>query len=96
MDTEAPVVVGVIGAVHVEDAPVPAPRMHVPAGVNVTVPVGAPAPVVAVSVTVAVHWVESPMVIVDGVQLTVVLVGLAPTVTVTGVLVLTAWIALPW
>jgi|SRR3989442_14693226 len=95
MDTEAPVVIGVIVAVHVEDAPVPAARVHVPAGVNVTVPVGATAPVVAVSVTVAVHWVESPMVILDGVQLTVVLVGLAPTTTAKGLLLLVAWMVDP-
>jgi len=61
-------------AEHVAEAPVPA-NVQVPLGVNVTVPVGVVAPVVEVSVTVAVHDVEAPSVIVDGVHATVVVVG---------------------
>jgi hypothetical protein len=64
----------------VADAPVP-DRVHVPLGVKVTVPVGVLVVPVPVSVTVAVHVVEAPSVIVDGAHDTVVVVGLAVTVT---------------
>jgi len=53
----------------------PDTSVHVPPGVNVTVPVGVlGVPAADVSATVAVHVVLWPTTIVDGVQLTVVLV----------------------
>ena len=61
-------------------APVPA-RVQVPPGVKVTVPVGVLVVPVPVSVTVAVHDVACPIMTVEGVHATVVVVGLAVTVT---------------
>jgi hypothetical protein len=62
--------------------------------VNVTVPVGVDAVPVAVSVTVAVHVADWPVVIVFGVQLTVVLVDRALTVTAK-LAVLPLWLVSP-
>jgi len=65
-----PAAVAVIVTLQLPDA-----RVHVPPGVNVTVPVGVlGVPAADVSATVAVHVVLWPTTIVDGVQLTVVLV----------------------
>ena len=65
-----PAVVAVIVTLQLPDTSV-----HVPPGVNVTVPVGVlGVPAADVSATVAVHVVLWPTTIVDGVQLTVVLV----------------------
>lgn len=58
---------------HVATAPVP-DRVHVPEGVNVTVPPGVVAPVTDASVTVAVHNVDCPITIMDGMHDTVVVV----------------------
>ena len=62
----------------VQGDPVKVPVLPV---VNATVPVGVIAVPAAVSVTVAVHEVACPMITVDGVHATVVVVGLAVTVT---------------
>lgn len=67
---------------HDADAPVPV-RVHEPLGVNVTVPVGVIAvPIVELSVTVAVQLVAWLMATVDGVHVTLVVVGRTVTVTV--------------
>ena len=76
-----PVTAGEMLTEHVTATPVP-DNVHDPLGVNVTVPAGVVAPVGAVSVTVAVQRVATLTGTDNGVQLTVVLVGFAPTVSV--------------
>jgi hypothetical protein len=78
---------------HVAVAPVPA-NMHIAVGVKNAFPVGVTGvPAMDESVTVMVHEVVCPTSIVDGVQLTLIVVARLLTATVAGatVLLLPAW-----
>jgi len=78
---------------HVDDAPVP-DNVQVPPGVNVTVPVGVLVVPVPVSVTVAVQDVACPIMTVEGVHATVVVVVRGLTVTL-ALPLLVAWLVSP-